>query len=71
VKLNWKHARLLLALAVILPCAGCGGITASRGVSPLDFLIPGGFLLQNDPQTSPTNNLVPPTQPYRQIALAK
>jgi hypothetical protein len=38
----------LLALAVAaLYCAGCGGISASRTVSPLDFLLPG--ILKNEP----------------------
>jgi len=71
VKLNRKQAGLLLALALLLPCAGCGGISASRGISPLDFILPGGFILQADPPASPTNNVVPPTQPYRQVASAK
>ena len=53
------------------PWAGCGGISASRGVSPLDFLLPGGFLLQNDPRHRRPTISVTPTQPYRQVALAK
>jgi hypothetical protein len=39
---------LLLALGG----AGCGGITASKSISPLDFFLPG--LLQNDPPQRPT-----------------
>jgi hypothetical protein len=38
---------LLLALGG----AGCGGITASKSISPLDFFLPG--LLQNDPPRPP------------------
>ena len=61
---------LLLALAAIpLLCAGCGGISATRSVSPLDFLIPGGFLLQADPPV--TNNFVLPPQPQQQLALVR
>jgi hypothetical protein len=44
----------LLALPALL-CAGCGGISASRTVSPLDFLLPG--ILKNEPVTNCTNEL--------------
>jgi hypothetical protein len=37
--------------ALSLLCGGCGGISASRTVSPLDFLLPG--IIKNDsPQTN-------------------
>ena len=38
-----------------LVLGGCGGINASRTVSPLDFLIPGmgGFIKTDPPQTNP------------------
>jgi hypothetical protein len=39
-------------LALLLLVAGCGGINASKSVSPLDFFLPG--LLKADP---------PPTHP--------
>jgi hypothetical protein len=40
--------------------AGCGGINASRSVSPLDFILPG--LLKHtpppgDPAATPTNSV--------------
>ena len=38
--------------ALLLCAAGCSGINASKSVSPLDFLIPGGgglFHMQNSP----------------------
>jgi hypothetical protein len=39
---------LLWVAAVALVGGGCSGINASRSVSPLDFLIPGGFMhMQN------------------------
>ena len=40
---NWRGPVLLLALTLL---TGCGGITATKSVSPLDFLLPG--LLKND-----------------------
>jgi hypothetical protein len=47
----------LLALTLV---TGCGGFTASKSISPLDFLLPG--LLRNDPPTpltpDATNTLV-------------
>lgn len=71
MKLSRMQGRLCLALAIVpVLCAGCGGITASRSVSPLDFLIPGGFLLKADPPA--TNEMVlPPQQPQRQLAYAR
>ena len=36
-------------------CAGCGGISASRTVSPLDFLLPG--ILKNEPPANCTNEV--------------
>jgi hypothetical protein len=61
---------LVLALAAIpMLCAGCGGLSATRSVSPLDFLIPGGFLLQAAPPA--TNNFVLPPQPPQQLAFAR
>ena len=40
VKLNGKLAAFLAIGALIL-CSGCGGIRASRSVSPATFLLPG------------------------------
>jgi hypothetical protein len=45
---------LALLAAVPLLMAGCGGISASRTISPLDFLLPG--ILRADP---PQTNAVP------------
>jgi len=46
--------RCFLAMVVVIGwlAGGCGGISATRSVSPLDFLIPGGgglFHMQNTP----------------------
>jgi hypothetical protein len=38
---------LLLAAACVALTAGCGGVNASKSVSPLNFLLPG--LLKADP----------------------
>ena len=71
MKLSRMQIRLCLALALVpLFCAGCGGITATRSVSPLDFFIPGGFLLRADPPA--TNEMVLPSQqPQKQLAYAR
>jgi hypothetical protein len=46
------RAALLIAGAILLALiavvgSGCGGINASKSISPLDFLLPG--LMQNEP----------------------
>jgi hypothetical protein len=72
VKLNPKHIwLLLLVLGALLPGAGCGGLSATKSVSPLDFLIPGGLLYQPDLRQNLTNNITPSPQPSRQLALAQ
>jgi hypothetical protein len=42
VRLNWKSLRLAIFPALLMALTGCSGINASKSVSPLDFLIPGG-----------------------------
>jgi hypothetical protein len=42
-----KLLRFAAGLALLLIVAGCGGIQASKSVSPIDFILPG--LLQADP----------------------
>jgi hypothetical protein len=37
--------------------AGCGGISASKTVSPLDFIMPG--ILRADPVPAPSSPAVP------------
>ena len=43
---KWSHTWWLLALLAIAT-GGCSGINASKSISPLDFLLP-GLHLQND-----------------------
>jgi len=54
---------------LLLLVAGCGGINASKSVSPLDFLMPGiGSFLKADPSPShpdsnhPDNNQPKPAE---------
>jgi hypothetical protein len=42
VRLQRKTIQLLGCAALSLLAVGCSGINASKSVSPLDFLIPGG-----------------------------
>jgi len=44
-----------LAIALLSLTAGCGGLNASKSVSPLDFILPG--LLKN--QTRPPSEQMP------------
>jgi hypothetical protein len=41
VRISWKFLFLALSSAGSLLLGGCGGISASRTVSPLDFILPG------------------------------
>jgi hypothetical protein len=47
VRLNWKFLWLALLAALPLMMAGCGGINASKTVSPASFFLPG--LMQATP----------------------
>jgi len=60
-----KSLRLGLFPALLL-VAGCGGISASRSVSPLDFFLPG--LLQADPPALPSDRELPVQQPATLVA---
>jgi len=66
VKTNWKRIKAWLPIAFLLPCAGCGGISATRGVSPATFLIPGGLFLKADPLA--TNQIILPATEEQLVA---
>jgi hypothetical protein len=63
VSLNWKKLRLALYPALLLLGAGCGGINASKSVSPLDFFLPG--LLQADPPATQPDRVRPADEPVQ------
>ena len=73
-----KSLRLVACVGLLLVAAGCGGIRASKTVSPLDFLIPGGGglmrgLLYVPPPAPPplpdsTVAIVPATETPTQVA---
>lgn len=48
---------LAIASLLVLSGAGCGGVSASKSVSPLDFLLPG--LMKADPPAHPSIEPVP------------
>jgi hypothetical protein len=54
VRIRAKSAFLIALAAGPLFLAGCGGISASKTISPLDFLLPGmgGFIKADPPQTN-------------------
>ncbi|MGV3772574.1 MAG: hypothetical protein ACO1QB_06695 [Verrucomicrobiales bacterium] len=41
MKLNWKVLRVAILLSGVAFGSGCGGISASHGVSPASLLLPG------------------------------
>lgn len=45
------------AAVLVTMVTGCGGISASKSVSPLDFLLPG--LVKADPPPQPSTEPVP------------
>ncbi|HYV28362.1 MAG TPA: hypothetical protein VFA77_12565 [Candidatus Eisenbacteria bacterium] len=51
-----KFVRLAMIPGLVLLGIGCGGITASRSISPATFLLPG--LLQYTPETNAPNALI-------------
>jgi hypothetical protein len=64
VKLNRKVKRVVAASALLLACAGCGGISASRSVSPASFFLPG---VKAEPK-QPSSDTVPQPGPVKQFA---
>jgi len=50
---------LALLATFSLMAAGCGGISASKTISPLDFLLPG--IIKADPTPAPHNPVAPVT----------
>lgn len=41
MKVNWNMLRLAILGLLVTAGIGCGGINASKGVSPATFLLPG------------------------------
>jgi hypothetical protein len=52
---------LAFATLLVLCCTGCGGLNASKSISPLDFLLPG--LMKADPPAQPFIEPVPQLAP--------
>jgi hypothetical protein len=68
VKSNRRFTRLVLApVATLILCAGCGGISASRTVSPINFLVPG--LIKAEPKLPTPDDSVLPPAPAKLFAL--
>jgi hypothetical protein len=67
VRSNGKLLRFALAPALLALVSGCGGINASKSVSPIDFLLPGG-LLQAAPPSAQPDRVLPAQEPVAQIA---
>jgi len=66
VRSNGKLLRSASFLALLLLAAGCGGISASKSVSPLDFFMPG--LLKADPPPTHPDQPTPTEEPVKQVA---
>jgi len=66
VRLNGKLLRFASYLALLLLVAGCGGINASKSVSPLSFFLPG--LMKADPPPTHPDQPMPAADPAKQVA---
>ena len=66
MRANWKVLRLAAIPALALAVAGCGGITASKSISPASFLLPG--LLKADPPPANSQGTLPTTEPVVEVA---
>jgi len=58
--------RLGLFAAMLLMVAGCGGIRASKSISPASFFLPG--LLKADPPPADPNHALPEEEPVKELA---
>jgi hypothetical protein len=67
VRISWNFLCLTLLAAAPFLLGGCGGFSASRSVSPLDFLLPG--IIKADP--AQTNAPVAFTKDSVQLASAR
>jgi hypothetical protein len=70
VKINRKHLARMAGAALIVSCAGCGGLSASKSISPASFFLPGG-LLKAEPKQPPADIRFPQPEPVKQLALAQ
>jgi hypothetical protein len=64
--LNWKNLRLTILPILLLFVAGCGGLTASKSISPASFLLPG--LMQASPQPAHPESTLPAVEPGTEVA---
>jgi hypothetical protein len=60
VNRNWKCIQCAALIAVLALSAGCGGLHASKSISPATFLLPG--LMKNE-TPAPQNSIIPPVPP--------
>lgn len=65
MRVNCKYLRFAM-LPVIILLAGCGGLNASRSVSPASFFLPG--LLKAEPQKIQPDGSVPARDSVKQVA---
>jgi hypothetical protein len=56
VRLEWKFAWLAILVALTFSVTGCGGLNASKSVSPASFFLP-GLMKASPPATDCTNLL--------------
>jgi hypothetical protein len=66
VRFYWKFLRLTFLPVLLLLVAGCGGLTATKSISPASFLLPG--LLQADPTPAHPESTLPAVEPGVEVA---
>ncbi|HEV2394272.1 MAG TPA: hypothetical protein VG146_18120 [Verrucomicrobiae bacterium] len=66
MRLNWKILRLAALALLLATVAGCGGLTASKSISPASFFLPG--FLQADPPPAHPESTTPADEPGTMVA---
>jgi hypothetical protein len=64
--LNCKILRLSVLPALLLFVAGCGGISATKSISPASFLIPG--FIKATPRPAYPESTLPTVEPGTEVA---
>jgi hypothetical protein len=64
--LNCKILRLTSLPVLLLFLTGCGGLTASKSISPASFFLPG--ILKADPPPADPDSPLPAVEPGIEVA---
>ncbi|HLH57021.1 MAG TPA: hypothetical protein VKY92_25805 [Verrucomicrobiae bacterium] len=66
MRLNWKVLGLTILPVLLLSATGCGGLSATKSISPASFLLPG--LIQATPPPAHPESTLPQAEPGTEVA---